>query len=101
MCLGLPMRILETHGTVALCAGRDTARAVSLALVDDPPVGSWVLVHRDTAFQTLTDEEAAQIDRALDAVMEVRAGGAVDHLFADLVDREPELPAHLRRETLS
>ncbi|MBB4267113.1 HypC/HybG/HupF family hydrogenase formation chaperone [Roseospira visakhapatnamensis] len=96
MCLGLPMRILDIRGAEALCQGRGEVRRVSMVLLDPQPVGAWVLVHLDTARQPLTAEEAATIDRALDALETVARGGAVDHLFADLVDREPELPPHLR-----
>jgi hydrogenase expression/formation protein HypC len=101
MCLGIPMRVLAVDGLSARCAGRGETRDVSLALMDPPPVGAWVLVHLDTARQILTEDEAHLIDRALEAVDTALAGGSVDHLFADLVDREPELPPHLRAEGAS
>ncbi len=96
MCLGVPMRVVSLHGTEALCQGRGETRRVSLVLLDPPPVGAWLLVHLDTARQVLAADEAATIDRALDALDIVTRGGSVDHLFADLVDRVPELPPHLR-----
>ena len=43
----------------------------------------------------LDDVEAAQIDDALDALSEVLEGKNVDHRFADLIDRVPELPEFL------
>jgi hydrogenase expression/formation protein HypC len=98
MCLGIPMRILETRGAHALCDGRAGVRDVSMVLLDPQPPGTWVLVNRDIAHATLTDLEARQIEQALDAVETVRSGGSVDHLFADLMEREPQLPPHLRRE---
>ncbi|MBB4314437.1 hydrogenase expression/formation protein HypC [Roseospira marina] len=90
------MRVVEIHGSVASCSSREGRRAVSLALIDPPPLGSWVLVHRDTAHMTLTADEARLIDLALDGVEAARRGGSVDPLFADLVEREPTLPPHLR-----
>ena len=39
---------------------------------------------------------AEAIDRALDGLAAASAGEAFEHLFADLIDREPELPDHLR-----
>ncbi len=96
MCLGIPMRVKSHHGAWALCEGRDGARMVSTALLDPPPAGSWVLVHIDSAQKILTAEEAARIERALDALDLAMAGGDVDHLFADLLAREPQLPPHLR-----
>jgi hypothetical protein len=45
----------------------------------------------------MTAEEAAQTAAALDALDAVLAGaGEVDAFFADLVEREPQLPAHLK-----
>ncbi|WP_299444752.1 HypC/HybG/HupF family hydrogenase formation chaperone [uncultured Rhodospira sp.] len=96
MCLGIPMQVLEVDGLSARCEGRGEARTVSLVLIDPPPVGAWVLVHLDTARQVLTEDEARAIDRALDAIDTALAGGSVDHLFADLIERAPELPPHLR-----
>jgi len=98
MCLGLPMRILDHAGAEALCERRGVRRRVSMVLLDPQPVGAWVLVHLDTARQVLTVEEARAIDNALDALDTALSGGSVDHLFADLVGREPALPPHLRRE---
>lgn len=96
MCLGIPMQILESRGTHALCRGRAGVREVSMALLDPQPPETWVLVNRDMAHAVLTAMEAHRIDLALDAVETARAGGSVDHLFADLVDRVPQLPPHLR-----
>lgn len=98
MCLGIPMRIIDIQGTVARCTGRGIERTISLALLDPPAPGTWVLVDRDSAIQTLSETDAALIDQALDAVTAVQSGASVDHLFADLVDRAPQLPAHLRPE---
>jgi len=53
-------------------------------------------VHIDTAVRVLDAEEADQIDRALQGLAAAMNGQAFDHLFQDLIDREPELPAHLR-----
>ncbi|MBB4286455.1 HypC/HybG/HupF family hydrogenase formation chaperone [Roseospira goensis] len=97
MCLGIPMRIEVVSGIQAQCVGRGGPRTVSLALLDPPPVGAWVLVHRDTAHAVLSADEAHQIAQALEALDTALDGGSVDHLFADLVDRAPELPPHLRR----
>jgi len=91
------MRVVSLHDREALCRRRGETRRVSLVLLDPPPVGAWVLVHLDTARQVLTADEAATIDRALDALDIAVRGESVDHLFADLVDRAPELPPHLRR----
>jgi hydrogenase expression/formation protein HypC len=59
-------------------------------------VGAQVLVHIDSAVRVLDAAEAGQIDDALDGVAAALAGQSFEHLFADLIDREPELPAFLR-----
>ena len=97
MCIGLPMQVLERGDGFALCAGMGERRRVDTRLVGDVAVGSWLLVFLDSARERLSAERAAQVADALRALHAVARGEArVDHLFADLVDREPALPAHLQ-----
>jgi hydrogenase expression/formation protein HypC len=97
MCIGLPMRVLTEDGPTALCAGRGEERRVSLALVGELPAGSWVMVHVDTAIRTLDPAEVPLINDALDALEAAQRGNPFEHLFADLIGREPQLPEHLRQ----
>lgn len=97
MCLGLPMTIIETNNATALCERRGERRLVSVLLLDEPPVGAQVLVFIDNAVRRLDAEEAQQIDNAIDGLAAACNGEDFDHLFADLIDREPELPEHLRQ----
>lgn len=96
MCLGVPMTIVETNGMSALCERRGERRQVSVLLLHQPPVGAQVLVFIDNAVRLLDAEEARQIDNAIDGLAAACNGEDFDHLFADLIDREPELPEHLR-----
>ncbi|MGJ4946554.1 HypC/HybG/HupF family hydrogenase formation chaperone [Bradyrhizobium sp. HKCCYLS1011] len=96
MCLGLPMTIVETDGTTALCQYGDELRRVSVLLLSDPPVGAKVLVYLDSAVRLLDDEEARLIGDAIQGLQAALNGEDCDRFFADLVDREPELPEHLR-----
>ena len=97
MCLGMPMRVRAVVGEAADCLSKDgSARMVSLALVGPQAIGAWVLVHIQTAIRVLDEAEAEQIHQALQAVEAVTRGESIDHLFADLIDREPQLPEHLR-----
>jgi hydrogenase expression/formation protein HypC len=97
MCVGFPMTVVEGDAFEALCDRRGERHSVSMALVGAQPAGTRVLVHVGSAVRVLDPLEAAQIDDALDAVEKALAGENVDHLFADLVDREPELPEFLRK----
>jgi hydrogenase expression/formation protein HypC len=55
-----------------------------------------VLVFLDTAREIITAKHAAQIQDALQALTFTLQGDYnVDHLFADLVNREPQLPDFL------
>ena len=96
MCLGLPMTVVEGDEFTALCARRGETRRVSMLLVGRQAAGTRLLVHLDNAVRVLDAAEAEAIDRALDGLAAASAGEAFEHLFADLIDREPELPEHLR-----
>ena len=96
MCIGIPMVVRESNEQAALCERRGAMRQVSMLLVGAVPAGTLVLVHVDSAVRVLDPEEARQIDDALDGVALAMAGLPFEHLFADLIDREPELPAFLR-----
>lgn len=99
MCLGLPMRIDELDGGFALCSTEGRAERVDLCLVPEAQVGDHVLVFQGTARQRLDAEEARRITEALAGVAAIMAGEAdaavIDRAFADLADREPQLPPHL------
>jgi hydrogenase expression/formation protein HypC len=91
------MRVESVDGAMAVCATRGRRERISLALVDDAPVGTWILAYQGTAVRTMEPDEAAETTAALDALAAVMAGEQnVDAYFADLVDREPQLPPHLK-----
>lgn len=94
MCIGIPMQVIESHALFAI--GADGER-VDTALVGQQAVGSWLLVSLGIAREVLDAQSAQAIRDALTAVDAVLNGRTeVDHLFADLVDREPPLPDHLK-----
>lgn len=96
MCVGVPMRVVEPTGRYALCDGREGRLRIDMILVGDQPAGTWVLTFRGAAQAVLDADEAGRVDQALDALELALRGEPVDHLFPDLVGREPELPEHLR-----
>ncbi len=98
MCLGIPMIVVEGDDFTAQCTRGDETRRVSMMLVGVQPAGTKVLVHIDSAVRVLDDAEAELIENALRGVAAAMAGESFDHLFADLVDREPQLPDFLRDE---
>lgn len=98
MCLGIPMVVVEGDDFSALCDRAGERRRVSMLLVGAQPVGTKVLVHIDSAVRVLDDDEAETIDNALAGVAAALEGRSFDHLFADLVGREPQLPAFLQAQ---
>ncbi|MEW8627473.1 MAG: HypC/HybG/HupF family hydrogenase formation chaperone [Candidatus Thiodiazotropha sp.] len=99
MCIGIPMQVVSTEGTTALCQGMGESRRVDTLLVGDQPVGSWLLVFLNSAREVLSEQRAEQIRQALQALDLALTGESdLDHLFTDLVDRTPQLPEHLRQK---
>jgi hydrogenase expression/formation protein HypC len=97
MCIGVPMQIVAVETGGALCEAQGRRERIDLALVGAQPVGTWILAHQGCAVRTLLPDEAAQTTAALAALAAVLAGSTdVDAYFADLVDREPALPEHLK-----
>ena len=100
MCVGIPMEVLEVRGNVATCRGRQGVATVDASLVAPLAPGEWVMTFLGAARSKVLAEEAVLIDRALDALDSIARGEAPDvaAFFPDLVDREPELPEHLRAQ---
>ena len=97
MCVGIPLQIVSTAAGVAVCESDGRRERIDLALVGEQPAGTWILAYRGSAVRTLTPDEAAQTTAALAALEAVLAGATdVDAYFADLIDREPALPDHLK-----
>jgi hydrogenase expression/formation protein HypC len=97
MCIGIPMQIIEQRGESALCIYRGQKSLIDMMLVGPQPVGTWLLVFLDTAREVLSDQSARQIADALEAMrLAMQGDSRIDHLFADLIDREPQLPEFLK-----
>ena len=96
MCIGLPMTILDGDDNWATCQRGGRCQQVSMMLIGPQVPGTKVLVHLDSAIRVLDAHEAQLIDDALDGLAAAAEGRAFEHLFADLIDREPQLPDHLR-----
>lgn len=94
MCIALPLKITELMPPhQAVCDGGGESQVVDISLLDGLCVGDWVSVHRGMAVARMTDADARLVLDALSALEQVRAGETdVDHLFADLVNREPPRP---------
>lgn len=99
MCVATPMQVIEQQGLYSLCEGRGERERVDMRLVGEQPVGTWVLVFHGAAREVVDADRAREVTAALEALdATLRGETDVDHLFADLVNREPQLPEHLRKD---
>ena len=97
MCLGIPMQVLSVSGLSARCRSRTAEQDIDLSLVGDVEPGTWLMVFLGAAREILTEDAARQSADALEALeMAMRGETDFDHLFADLIDREPSLPDFLQ-----
>ena len=90
------MTVISGDESEALCKRRGETTTVSMLLVGAQAAGTHVLVHLGSAVRVLSSEEASLIDNALDGLSAALKGESFAHLFADLVDREPQLPDFLQ-----
>ncbi len=106
MCIGIPMQIKEQVFGSAICEGMGHKREVDTLLVGEQPIGTWLLVFLNSAREILTEEEATKIMDAVKAIDIVMSNGgqisqngmdskAIEALFSDLIDREPQKPESL------
>lgn len=102
MCIGIPMQVCEMQEYSAWCAvsKESTKVLINMMLVGEQPVDTWVLTFQGSAIRIMSELEATQMHAALTALGQTMAGDAsqIDTLFADLVNREPPLPEHLRKQ---
>jgi hydrogenase expression/formation protein HypC len=91
------MQVFGFNGEYAMCERDGEQHLIDTQLVGKPQIGDWLLTFLDTAREIISPEHAAQIQDALQALSLTLAGETnIDHLFADLINREPQLPDHLR-----
>ena len=97
MCIGEVVRVVADDGHFAWCEGDGTRERIDMMLIGAQPVGTWVLAFHGAARQVLSETEAAGMHAARQALAALQSGDIrIDAYFADLVGREPQLPAHLQ-----
>ena len=58
MCLGVPVKLVEKHGSSGIAEYKGIRREIGLELVDEVQVGDWVILHAGFAIQKLDQQEA-------------------------------------------
>ncbi len=74
MCIGIPVQIVEAGELAALCRGRNGDEQVNMMLVGQQPVGTWVLNFLGSAREVITEQDALNINRALDGLTAIMQG---------------------------
>lgn len=101
MCIALPMKIVALEEMKARCERKGEELTVDISMIEPPQSGDWLLVFQNRAIRAIDEAEAHEIEAALTATALAMAGEADEEAihagFGDLMDREPELPEHLRR----
>ena len=70
MCLAIPMQIERIDGEMAVVNVAGTRREASVALLENPSVGDYVLVHAGFAIRTIDEAEALETARLLNELAE-------------------------------
>lgn len=87
MCVGVPVQIIQSNDFMARCHGRNGEEQVNMMLLGPQPEGTWVLNFLGSAREVLSEEDALNINKALDgltAIMQGENSIDVDHYFPGL-----------------
>jgi hydrogenase expression/formation protein HypC len=91
------MQVISFQGNYALCQRDNETQLIDIQLIHKPAIGDWLLVFIDAAREIISAEQAYHIKNALHALtLSLQGEQNIDYLFADLINREPELPEYLR-----
>ncbi len=91
MCIGVPVKIIESFDFTARCEGRNGIEDVNMMLIGPQSTGTWVLNFLGSAREVLSEDDAMKIDKALDGLAALAAGSQkvnIDDYFPDLVKNE-------------
>ncbi len=87
MCIGVPVQIIESSDFMALCRGRNGEEWVNMMLIGPQSVGTWVLNFLGSAREVISEEDAENINKALEglaAIMEGETDIDIDSYFPGL-----------------
>ncbi|MCP4271580.1 MAG: HypC/HybG/HupF family hydrogenase formation chaperone [Gammaproteobacteria bacterium] len=87
MCIGVPVKIIESGEFVSICKGRNGEEQVNMMLLGQQPEGTWVLNFLGSAREVLTEKDALNIDKALDGLTAIMSGESnvdIDSYFPDI-----------------
>ncbi len=74
MCIGVPVQVVKSGELMATCLGRNGKEQVNMMLIGEQPEGTWVLNFLGSAREVLTENDARNIDKALDGLTAIMSG---------------------------
>jgi hydrogenase expression/formation protein HypC len=60
MCVGIPMKLVAIEGQLGVVEEAGVRREVGLALLEEPKLGHYVLIHAGYAIELIDPEEAQE-----------------------------------------
>ncbi|TVZ40503.1 hydrogenase expression/formation protein HypC [Alteromonadaceae bacterium 2753L.S.0a.02] len=96
MCIGTPVQVVEVCAGYCVCRTGDSRLVnINTLLINIPQPGDWLLSFLGSAREIISETHAYQVLDALEALSRVAKGEDHTELFADLINREPQLPDFL------
>jgi hydrogenase expression/formation protein HypC len=87
MCIGVPVKIIKSGEFYARCRGLNGEEDVNMMLIGAQPVGTWVLNYLGSAREVLSEEDAMNINKAIEGLSAIMQGEQqldVEHYFPGL-----------------
>jgi len=86
VCIGIPVQVIKEGEFMSLCKGRNGEEQVNMMLIGPQPVGTWVVNFLGSAREIISEDDAINLDKALDGMLELMTGNEidVDHYFPDM-----------------
>jgi len=78
VCIGIPVQVIDKGEFVSLCKGRNGEEQVNMMLIGSQPVGTWVVNFLGSAREVITEEDAINLNKALDGMLELMVGKEID-----------------------
>jgi hydrogenase assembly chaperone HypC/HupF len=96
------MQVIEVENDMFVwCDGRNGRKRINTMLINAVQPGDWLLTFLDSAREAIDAERANMINSALEGLERVAAGqDNFEECFADLINREPQLPDFLRSDSV-
>ncbi len=85
MCVGTPVQVMQSHELMSVCRGRNGIEHVNMLLLGQQPVGTWVIAFLGWAREVIDEQQARDIDLALDGLQQLMDG-------ADVIDVSHHFP---------